>query len=70
VNGYLALNTALDSDWFATFYPSQDVRINFDASLGRRLVPGSNLAFEIGVPIVKDYPVYDFKAKLVLNLKF
>jgi hypothetical protein len=79
------LNIELNSNWFATLYPSQDIRINFsapvpgqtgplflpfDASLGRRLGPGANLALEIGVPIVRDYPVYDFKAKLALNLRF
>lgn len=65
------LNVALDRDWFATLYPSQDIRISLsdpvpgqtgrlflpiDASLGRRLGPGANLSVDVGVPIIPPLP--------------
>ena len=28
------------------------------------------LSLEVGVPIVKDYPVYDFKTEVRLNMLF
>ncbi len=79
------LNYVLDSRWYATLYPSQDIRINFstpvpgqtgplflpfDASLGYKLGKNANISAEIGIPIIKEYPVYDFKTKVVLNIKF
>ncbi len=79
------LNIALPDRWFFTFYPSADIRVNygapvtgqtgrlflpFDFSVGRTLSNNLTLSLEIGVPIIKDYPVYDFKTTTRINMKF
>ena len=77
------LNIGLPDRWFVAFYPSADIRINFgdpvpgqtgrlflpfDARVGRDLTDQIALSLEIGVPIIKDYPVYNFKAQVRLNV--
>ena len=79
------LNLGLPDRWFFTFYPSQDIRWNFgppvtgqtgrlflpfDGRIGRKLSDNAALSLEIGIPIIKDYPVYDFKTQVRLNLTF
>jgi hypothetical protein len=79
------LNIDLPEHWFVTFYPNPDIRINYgdpvtgqtgrlflpmDFMFGRELTKDLTVSLEIGVPIVKDYPVYDFKAVTRLNMKF
>jgi hypothetical protein len=71
--------------WFVTFYPSADIRVNygdsvpgqtghlflpFDARIGRKLTDNLVLSVELGVPIIKDYPVYNFKTQVRLNLTY
>lgn len=78
-------NVGLPNDWFVTFFPSPDIRVNFgdpstgqtgrlflpfDARIGRKLTENVALSLEIGVPIIRDYPVYDFKTELRLNVAF
>ena len=78
-------NIGLPDRWFVTFYPSPDIRINygdpitgqtgrlflpFDIRVGRKLSDNAALSLEVGVPIIKDYPVYDFKTELRLNIIF
>lgn len=78
-----ALNIGLPDRWFVTFYPSQDIRINFgdpvtgqtgrlflplDVRVGKKLSDNVAASLEVGVPIIKDYPVYDFKGQLRLNV--
>jgi hypothetical protein len=78
-------NVSLPDRWFVTFYPSADIRVNygdpvtgqtgklflpFDARIGRKLTDNVVLSLEVGVPIIKDYPVYDFKTQVRLNLTF
>jgi len=73
------LNIGLPDHWFVTLYPSQDIRINFgepvsdqtgrlflpfDAAVGRKLGEALTMSFELGFPIVKDYPVYTLKTRL------
>jgi len=41
-----------------------------DARIGRNLTDHIAVSLEIGVPIIKDYPVYNFKAELRLNVTF
>ena len=75
----------LPETWFISFYPSADIRVNFgdpvtgqtgrlflpfDARVGRKLNDHTALSFEVGVPIIKDYPVYNFKAEVRLNVTF
>jgi hypothetical protein len=77
------LNISLPDRWFVTFFPSTDIRINygdpitgqtgrwfvpFDFRFGKKFTDDIALSLEIGVPIVKDYPVYDFKTQLRLNV--
>jgi hypothetical protein len=79
------LNIGLPDHWFFTLYPSADIRVNygdpvtgqtgrlflpFDFSVGRSLTKNFTISLEFGVPIIKDYPVYDFKTTTRLNLKF
>jgi len=62
-----------------TFYPSNDIRINygdptsgqtgrlflpFDVAIGRKVTDRLLMSLEVSVPIVKDYPVYNFKTEM------
>jgi hypothetical protein len=79
------LNIGLSDRWYVTFYPSYDIRINygdpvlgqrgrlflpFDAGIGRKLNDNLAVFLEVGVPIIKDYPVYDLKIEARLAVKF
>jgi len=79
------LNIGLPDRWFVTFYPSYDIRINygdpvpgqtgrlflpFDAAIGRKITDKAMITWEIAAPIVKDYPVYNFKTELRLTINF
>jgi hypothetical protein len=79
------LTIALSKTRLISFYPSSDIRVNFgaritgqsgrlflpfDARGGRKLNDRTALSFELGVPIIKDYPVYSFKAQVRLNRAF
>jgi hypothetical protein len=78
-------NLGLPDRWFLTFYPSPDIRINygdpitgqtgrlflpFDARIGRQLSHNVALSFELGVPIIKDYPLYNLKTQVRLNVTY
>ena len=75
-------NLGVPDRWFLTFYPSPDIRINygdpitgqtgrlflpFDARIGRCR---QSLSFELGVPIIKNYPVYNLKTQVRLNVTY
>jgi hypothetical protein len=79
------LNIGLPDRWFVTLFPSNDVRINygrpssgqtghlflpFDAAVGRELKSGLVVTLEMSVPLIKDYPVYNFKSQLTVSQKF
>ena len=79
------LNIDLPGPFFITFYPSHDIRINFgapiagqtgrlflpfDALMGARLSEKVQLSLEGSVPIVKEYPVYNFKTEVRLRYLF
>jgi hypothetical protein len=79
------ISIGLPERWFISFYPSPDIRINygdpvsgqtgrlflpFDARIGRSLTDHIALSLELGVPIIKDYPVYNFKAQVRLNVTY
>ena len=64
-------NLGLPDQWFISFYPSADIRVNFgdpitgqtgrlflpfDARVGRNLTNYISLSLEVGVPIVKELP--------------
>ncbi len=79
------LNINLPDRWFITFYPNPDIRLNFgdpvtgqtgrlflpmDVMVGRTVMKNTTVSLEVGVPIINDYPVYDFKTVARFNLKF
>jgi hypothetical protein len=79
------LNIDLPDRWFITTYPDPDIRYNFgdpitgqtgrlflpvDLMVGRDITKTFTVSLEMSVPIIKDYPVYDFKTVLRLNTKF
>ena len=79
------LNFGLPNRWFVTLFPSTDIRINygdpitgqtgrwfvpFDVRFGKKFTDNIALSLEVGVPIVKDYPVYNFKTQLRLNVTY
>jgi hypothetical protein len=79
------LKLDLPGPWFLTLYPSYDVRINYgppvsgqtgklflpaDAELGYKLSDEIVLGLEVSVPIIKDYPVYDFKTQFRVIVKY
>jgi len=79
------LNVGLPDHWFVTFYPSNDIRINFgdpvsgqtgrlflpfDAAIGRKVADKLIISLEASVPLVKDYPVYNFKTELRIVVPF
>jgi hypothetical protein len=78
-----AFNIGLPDRWFVTLYPSQDIRINygdpvtgqtgrlflpFDMRVGKKVSDNVTASLEVGVPIIKDYPVYNFKSQFRLNV--
>ena len=78
-------NIGLPDRWFVTLYPSYDIRINygqaatgqtgrlflpFNASVGRSLTDKLIASVEVGVPIVNDYPVYNFKIEFRTAYQF
>ena len=79
------LNIDLPGPWFFTFYPSNDIRINFgqpksgqtgrlflpfDALIGAKLTDRLQVSLEGSVPIVKAYSVYNFKTELRIRVLF
>jgi hypothetical protein len=79
------LNIDLPGRWFLTFYPSYDIRINFgapkagqtgrlflpfDALAGVKLTDNLEISLEVGVPIIKEYPVYNFKTEARVRVTF
>lgn len=79
------LNVRLSDKWFATFFPSPDIRINFgdpiagqtgrlflpfDALVGCNITQSIVASLEVGVPIIRDYPVYDFKTEARFNFSY
>ena len=79
------LNISLPDRWFITFYPNPDIRVNFgdsvtgqtgrlflpfDALVGRKLTERWTTSLEVGVPIIRNYPVYDFKTEARLNFSY
>jgi hypothetical protein len=66
-------------------YPNPDIRLNFgdpiigqtgrlflpfDFMVGRTVMKDVTVSLEIGFPMIRDYPVYDFKTVTRLNVKF
>lgn len=78
-------NVDLPDRWFVTLYPDTEIRINYgdpvtgqtgrlflpvDVMAGKTVAADTTLSLEVSVPVIKDYPVYDFKTVARFNLKF
>jgi hypothetical protein len=79
------VNFSLPEGWFFALYPEPDIRWNFgpavtgqtgrlflpfDGRVGRKFSKTLTVSLEVGVPIVNQYPVYDFKTELRVDMKF
>lgn len=79
------LSIGLPDRWFVILFPSFDIRINYgdpvsgqtgrlffpiDASVGRKFGDNIVVSLEGSVPVIKDYPVYNFKTELRVSAKF
>lgn len=77
------LQWELPLDAFVSLFPSSDIRINlgkpqgsgrlffpFDVLAGIMITPRLVTSLEVSVPIVKDYPVYDFKLEATVGYFF
>jgi Putative MetA-pathway of phenol degradation len=79
------LNIELQDRWFLRFYDLHDVRINFgapvsgqtgrlflplDAAIGKKITDDIVLMWEASVPMIKDYPEYNFKADFRVKREF
>jgi hypothetical protein len=73
-------NVNLPQKWFITFFPSQDVEVNFldgnkwffpmDFSVGKHLASRTLVSLEASVPVVKQYDAYHFKLQARLAFTF
>jgi outer membrane putative beta-barrel porin/alpha-amylase len=79
------LNINLPNRWFFTLYPNTEIRINYgdpipgqtgrlflpvDVMVGRNVLKDVTLSLEVSVPVIKDYPVYNFRTVTRINMKF
>jgi hypothetical protein len=79
------LNINLPDSWFVTLYPNTEIRINYgdpipgqtgrlflpvDFMVGRNLLQDVTVSLELSVPVIKDYPVYNFRTVSRINMKF
>ena len=79
------LNINLPHDLFFTLYPSPDIRMNYGTPVwnqrGRLFLPlnfmvgwkptiHTVISAEFGIPIIKDFPVYNFKVQLRVGYLF
>jgi hypothetical protein len=78
-------NIGLPARWFITLFPSYDIRINFgdrvsgqtgrafipfDFAVGKTILDNLTTSLEVSIPVIKDYPVYDFKTELKVTWRF
>jgi hypothetical protein len=79
------VNVALPGSWFVNLYPSSDIRYNFAAKrpgdsgrwflpfnvmVGKLLTRSIVASLEMGIPIVHDYQVYNFKLEARIGFFF
>jgi hypothetical protein len=54
----------------SNFRPNRRLFLPFDAAIGREMKNNWVISLEAAVPIIKDYPVYNFKAGLRIVRRF
>jgi len=79
------VNFSLPEGYFFALYPEPSIRWNFgpavtgqtgrlflpfDARVGRKFTKTFAVSLEVGVPIINQYPVYDFMTELRIDMKF
>jgi hypothetical protein len=79
------VNFSFPDGWFFALFPEPDIRWNFgpavtgqtgrlflpfDARVGHLFTKTLTVSLEVGVPIIDQYPVYDFKTELRVDMKF
>ena len=79
------LNINLPERWFVTLYPNTEIRVNYgdpvpgqsgrlflpvDFMVGRNVTKTVTLSLEVSVPVIKDYPVYNFRTVTRVNMQF
>jgi hypothetical protein len=79
------VNFSFPDGWYFALYPEPDIRWNFgpavtgqtgrlflpfDGRVGRKFSKTLAVSIEVGVPIINQYPVYDFKTELRVDMKF
>jgi hypothetical protein len=79
------VNIGLPKNWFIALFPSPDIRINYGPPIagqtGRSFLPADVLVgvkvnknfvigLEVSEPIIKEYPVYNFKTELRVQVTF
>ena len=79
------VNLSFPDGWYFAFYPEPDIRWNFgeavtgqtgrlflpfDARVGHKFTKTLTVSLEVGVPIINQYPVYDLKTELRVDLRF
>jgi hypothetical protein len=79
------VNLSLPDRFYFTLYPNPDIRWNFgpavtgqtgrlflpfNARIGRKFSKTLNVSLEVGLPIIRQYPVYDFTSQLRVNINF
>jgi Putative MetA-pathway of phenol degradation len=79
------VNVGLPKNWFVVLFPSPDIRINYgppiagqtgqlffpaDILVGVKFNKNLVIGLEVSEPIIKEYPVYNFKTELRLQLTF
>ena len=79
-------NISLPDRSLLTLYPNPEIRWNFencsslprpvelflpfDARIGKKLSSSLDISLEVSIPIVKQYPVYDFMTALRINFTY
>ena len=79
------LNIGLPKNWFVVLYPSPDIRLNYgdpisgqtgrlflpaDVLVGIRLNQNCVVGLELSTPIIREFPVYNFKTELRVQFTF
>jgi hypothetical protein len=73
-------NINLPQKWFLTLFPSQDIAVNFmdrekwffpfDFLVGKRLSRRTLVSLEAGVPVIKQFNLYEFKLQARFSFTF
>ncbi|MCW2284390.1 hypothetical protein M2323_002061 [Rhodoblastus acidophilus] len=79
------VNFGLPNRWFFVLYPSPEIRLNFgdplngqtgrlflplDFKIGKNINDQFTISVEASAPIVRNYPVYNFKTALYIDVRY